>query len=273
MTTEQAKKASGERKRAVKTAPKKYVRLAALPEEKLTFTGRVKRMLRETKIEKNCCKVAFAAGKSYPRGGALDEDIFRCASCTAHFLRGAFLAAGSVNAPTKGRHLEIKTDAAEKADVLVRLMAESGLEAKSFTRRTSNIVYFKDGDSIFSFLSLVGAQKCAFDFLEVMIEKQVRNDCNRKTNFDAANMLKAANAGKRQLEAIRYFYDTGKLEELSDVLQYTARLKYENPSLNLSELAALHEPPITKSCVNHRLSKLISLYERDAGGGKKEKLS
>lgn len=265
-----------ERKRAVKTAPQKYVRssASALPEEKLTFTGRVKRVLRETKIEKGCCKAAFAAGKRFPKGQTdFTAKELRCAACAAHFLRGAFLSAGSVNAPTKGHHLEIKTDAPEKADTLVRLMAESGLEAKCFTRRTSSIVYFKDGDSIFAFLSLVGAQKCAFDFLEVMIEKQVRNDCNRKTNFDAANMLKSANAGKRQLEAIRYFYDCGTLDELSDVLQYTARLKYENPSLNLSELAALHEPPITKSCVNHRLSKLIALYERDAGGAKKEKLS
>lgn len=261
-------------KRAVKSEPKKYIRTGtAASEEQLTFTGRVKRLLRTLKIDKGCCKAAFSLGKSFPKGETTIEQTraFHCTSCASHFLRGVFLTAGSVNAPNKGHHLEIKTDGSAKAVRLVELLAESGLEAKVFTRRSSHIVYLKDGDAIFAFLSLIGAQKCAFDFLEVMIEKQVRNDCNRKTNFDAANMQKAANAGRRQLEAIRYFYDAGTLEELSEVLQYTARLKYENPSLNLSELAALHDPPITKSCVNHRLNKLIETYERACGLPVKEK--
>ncbi|MGN1122361.1 MAG: DNA-binding protein WhiA [Eubacteriales bacterium] len=233
--------------------------------QKQTFTGEVKQVLAAAKIEKSCCKKAYAYGSRLFKGSdftLIDRSVLRCPSCAAHLLCGVFMSSGSVNSPDKGHHLEIKTGSKPAADELVILLAENGFEARVSTRRSSSIVYFKDGDTIFGFLSFIGAQKCAFDFLETMIEKQVRNDCNRKTNFDAANMVKAANAGRRQLEAIRYFYDNGKLDTLSDVLAYTARLKYENPSSNLSELAALHDPPITKSCVNHRLAKIIEYYEK-----------
>lgn len=239
-----------------------------MPKNKITFTGEVKALLMGAKIDKKCCKKACAYGEGFYKSGnftVIDRSYLKCPGCAAHFLRGIFLASGSVNAPDKGHHLEIKTDSEAGADELAVFLAENGFDAKVSKRRSANIVYFKDGDTIFAFLSFIGAQKCAFDFLEVMIEKQVRNDCNRKTNFDTANIQKAANAGKRQLAAIRYFYDNGKTDMLSDALAYTARLKAENPSLNMNELAALHVPPVTKSCVNHRLTKIIEQYEKESG--------
>ena len=255
-------------KRAVKTPPKKYIKAPGGSEEKLTFTGKVKKSLHGSKIEKLCCKAAYAAGLAFPKQSeesGIDRGLFRCSACAPHFLRGVFMASGSVNSPEKGHHLEMKVSGRDKAASLAKVLEENGFEAGISARRSSDIVYFKDGEVIFGFLNYIGAQKCAFDFLEVIIEKQVRNDCNRKTNFDAANMLKTATAGKRQLDAIRYFYETGEIDTLSEVLQTTAALKLENPSLNLSELAALHEPPITKSCVNHRLNKIIEIYEKASG--------
>lgn len=253
------------KRKAVKSPPKKYTKAASVSDEKLTFTGKVKKSLRGAKIEKLCCKTAYAAGLAYPKQAentGIDRKLFRCSACAPHFLRGVFVCSGSVNAPEKGHHLEMKVNGRKKAEELSAVLAENGFEAGISARRSSDIVYFKDGEVIFGFLNYIGAQKCAFDFLDVLIEKQVRNDCNRKTNFDAANMVKTAAAGKRQLDAIRYFYQTGEIDTLSDVLQVTAALKLENPSLNLSELAALHEPPITKSCVNHRLNKIIEIYEK-----------
>lgn len=138
------------------------------------------------------------------RVSRLTAVLFRCSACAPHFLRGVFLASGSVNAPEKGHHLEMKVDSREKAKALAEVLSESGFEAKISARRAADIVYFKDGDVIFGFLNAIGAQKCAFEFLDVLIEKQVRNDCNRKTNFDAANMAKTAAAGKRQTDAIRF---------------------------------------------------------------------
>lgn len=235
--------------------------------EKLTFTATVKKALADAKIDKGCCRKAYAYGLEVFKGDFtyIDRAYIRCPSCAAHFLRGVFVQSGSVNAPQKGHHLEIKTAGKPEADELAILLSENGFEAKISVRRSKNIVYFKDGDTIFGFLSFIGAQKCAFDFLEAIIEKQVRNDVNRKNNFDTANMQKTASASKKQLEAINYFYNTGKINTLSDVLRVTAELKHENPSLSLAELAELHEPPITKSCANHRLAKIIEYYESVTG--------
>ena len=233
-------------------------------DEKSTFTTKVKTYVAETKIVKSCCKKAYAYGKQLFKSTDftyIDREYMKCPACSGHFMRGVFVEFGSVNSPEKSNHLEIKTDGAPQADEIVILLSENGFDAKISKRRNKSIVYIKDGDTIFGFLSFIGAQKLAFDFLEVMIEKQVRNDCNRKINFETANMQKTANAGKRQLEAIEYFYKTGKLDTLSDVLRVTAELKKENPSVSLEELAALHEPPISKSCVNHRLSKIIDCYK------------
>lgn len=235
-----------------------------MKEIKRTFTMDVKDALSETKIVKGCCKRAYSYGKNLfkePDFSYIDREYLKCPACAGLFLRGVFVSCGSVNSPEKERHLEMKTDGTPQADELAILLAENGFDAKISKRRNKSIVYFKDGDTIFGFLSFIGAQKIAFDFLEVIIEKQVRNDCNRKINFETANMQKTANAGKKQLEAINYFQKTGKFDTLSDVLRTTAVLKIENPDLSLEELASLHTPPISKSCVNHRLNKIIDKYK------------
>ncbi len=233
--------------------------------QKETFTSSVKAVLSSLKIEKSCCKKAYTYGQSVLADEFfvdIDRSLCKCPSCAAHLVRGIFMASGSVNAPDKGHHLEIKTQSKPRADELIIFLAEHGFEAKVSARRGESIVYFKDGDTIFAFLSFIGAQKCAFDFLEVMIEKQVRNDCNRKTNFDTANLAKTAAASGKHLEAIRYLEKSGELENLGDMLLYTAKLKLANPSVSLGELASLHEPPVTKSCVNHRLAKIVAEYEK-----------
>lgn len=233
--------------------------------KKTTFTAEVKKVLADTKADKACCKKAYAYGVGFFEKDMpyLDREYIKCKTCLTCFLKGVFVGYGSVNSPEKGHHLEIKTPGKPEADELAAVLSEAGFDGKISKRRTKNIVYFKDGDTIFGFLSYIGAGKYAFDFLEAIIEKQVRNDCNRKTNFDTANMQKTANASKIQLEAINYFYDSGKIDSLSDVLKVTAELKHENPSLSLYELAEIHNPPITKSCVNHRLSKIIAQYEKE----------
>lgn len=240
--------------------------------EKMTFTAEVKKTLDDIKPEKSCCRHALAYGKEIFRSDSftyIDKEYMKCPSCTPCFMRGVFCTGGSVNAPDKSRHLEIKVPGKPEADELTILMLENGFEAKISKRRDKYIVYFKDGDKIFDFLSYIGANKCAFEFLDTILENQMRNDINRKNNFDTANMAKTAAAAKRQVEAIAYFYNSGRMSELSDTLRVTAELKYENPDLSLKELAELHNPPITKSCANHRLSKIIEYYM--AAEGIKEK--
>jgi DNA-binding protein WhiA len=226
---------------------------------KKTFASSVKGELTAIK-EKRCCKKALANAESFLTENALIErENFVCDECKNAFLRGVFLKCGSVNAPDKSNHLEMKVGSEMNADEMCIFLRETGLEAKVSKRRGKYVVYFKDGDTIFHVLSIMGAQKCAFDVVNTQIEKNIRNNVNRVNNCEMANMQKSANATVRQLDAIRELMDDGKFDTLPEKLLYTATLRRDNPDLSLTDLANAHEPPITKSCVNHRLEKIIKL--------------
>ena len=226
--------------------------------EKTTFTKEVKSALENIKGEKKCCKKAREyAGVFLDNNAIIDKGIFKCDDCRGAFLRGVFLRCASVNSPEKENHLEFKLANEMNADELCVFIRECGFEAKESKRKNTYIVYFKDGETIFEFLSFICANKCAFEFLNTIIEKQIRNNCNRVTNCEYANMQKTANASARQLDAILKLSENGILETLPEKLLYTAKLKLDNPDMSLSELAAIHEPPITKSCANHRLERII----------------
>ena len=227
--------------------------------EKMTFTGEVKEALSSVK-EKRCCKKALANADSFLSENALIErENFSCDECKNAFLRGVFLKCGSVNAPDKGGHLEMKVGSEMNADEMCIFLREMGLEGKISKRRGKYLVYFKDGDTIFHVLSVMGAQKCAFDVVNTQIEKNIRNNVNRVNNCEMANMQKSANATVRQMEAINELMRDEKFDSLPEKLLYTATLRRDNPDLSLTDLANIHEPPITKSCVNHRLEKLIKI--------------
>lgn len=229
--------------------------------QKTTFTSEVKEALSSVK-EKKCCKKSLANAEKFLFENALiDRDNFACDECRNAFLRGVFLKCGSVNAPDKSNHLEMKVGSEMNADEMCIFLREMGLEAKVSKRREKYVVYFKDGDTIFHVLSVMGAQKCAFDLVNTQIEKNIRNNVNRVNNCEMANMQKSANATVRQLDAIRELIKDERFDTLPDKLLYTATLRRDNPDLSLTDLAAIHEPPITKSCVNHRLEKIISIAE------------
>ena len=228
--------------------------------EKQTFTKTVKDALSAVKGEKKCCRASREYANLFLEHNTLiDRSVFKCPECKSAFLRGVFIRCASVNAPDKSNHLEFKLHNEMNADELCIFIRECGFEAKTSSRKNTHIVYFKDGETIFQFLSFMGANKCAFDFLNTIIEKQIRNNCNRVTNCEYANMQKTASASANQLEAIERLDKSGRLETLAPRLLYTAKLKLENPDMSLSELAAVHEPPITKSCVNHRLEKIMDI--------------
>ena len=227
--------------------------------EKTTFTSEVKEALLSVK-EKKCCKKALMNADRFLLENALiDRDNFTCPECRNAFLRGVFLRCGSVNAPDKQSHLEMKMKNEMNADEMCIFLREMGLEAKISKRRETYVVYFKNGDTIFHVLSVMGAQKCAFDLVNTQIEKNIRNNVNRVNNCEMANMQKSANATVRQLDAIKVLTDDERFDTLPEKLLYTATLRRDNPDLSLTDLASIHEPPITKSCVNHRLEKLIKI--------------
>ena len=184
----------------------------------------------------------------------LEEDC-----CRAAFLRGAFLAGGSVSDPQKSYHLELSTSHHSVSREVLALMRELGLEAKSSQRKENMVLYFKQSDRIEDFLTCIGAPVSAMEVMNAKLEKDLRGKVNRRVNCDAANLDKAVEAALAQVEAIRRLEGDGRLAALPDKLQEAARLRLAHPEDTLSQLAEQCDPPATKSALNHRLRKLVEL--------------
>lgn len=179
--------------------------------------------------------------------------------CRNSFLRGAFLAGGSVTDPEKRYHLEFATGHIKVGAETLALMLDMGLSPKQTERGGSCILYWKQSDLIEDFLTFLGAPVCAMKVMEAKVEKDLRNGVNRRVNCDTANLTKAVDAAQEQLAAIRRLEADGTMESLPDKLRQTARLRKENPEATLAELAQLSTPPMSKSAMNHRLRKLLEL--------------
>lgn len=186
--------------------------------------------------------------------GLLEEEC-----CRASFLRGVFFAGGSVTDPLKRYHLELATSHLQVSRELEALLRDNGFPPKGLSRNGSYITYFKQSDQIEDFLTLLGAPVAAMNVMSAKMEKDLRNSVNRRINCDNANLDKAVDAALEQTEAIRRLMDAGLMEQLPDKLRETAAARLENPELSLSELADSFVPPVTKSCLSHRLRKLTGL--------------
>jgi DNA-binding protein WhiA len=186
--------------------------------------------------------------------GLLEE---KC--CRAAFLRGAFLAGGSVTEPAKGYHLELATSHAQASRELLALLTDMGRQPGQALRNSSQVTYFKNSEQIEELLTLMGAPVSAMELMNAKAEKELRNGVNRRVNCEAANLDKAVDAAQEQLEAIRRLYELDRVEGLNAALKETIVLRETYPELTLSQLAEEFEPPITKSCLNHRMRKLMEL--------------
>lgn len=183
--------------------------------------------------------------------------VLEDACCKQSFMRGAFLAGGSVTDPDKRYHLELVTSHLKVSDEARAILQELGFEPKDARRAGSSILYFKQSDRIVDFLTMIGASLCAMKIIQAKMEKEVRNGVNRRVNCDTANLTKAVDAAQEQLAAIRHLRDCGRFEQLPDKLRQTALLREENPEATLAELAELTEPPVSKPAMSHRMRKLI----------------
>ena len=180
--------------------------------------------------------------------------------CKAAFLRGAFLAGGSVTDPEKGYHMELSTthqSVARETNVLIR-------EAMTFSpkiakRGGGQVLYLKQSEQISDFLTYLNAPVAAMGIMETRLEKELNNKVNRRCNCDDANTSKVVEAAQEQLSAIRFLKESGLLEKLPEKMKQAATAREKNPSASLSELAAMMDPPITKPAMNNRMKKLIQL--------------
>ena len=177
---------------------------------------------------------------------------------------GAFLAGGSVTDPMKGYHLELSTSHYHVGRELPALLREAGFEPKETQRKGSRVVYFKQSHHIEDFLTWLGAPVSAMAVMNAKLERDLQGRVNRQVNCDSANLDKTVAAAREQLAAIERLRESGRLETLPDKLQEAAVLRLENPELNLSQLGALCDPPVSKSALNHRMRKLMELAG-DAG--------
>ena len=186
--------------------------------------------------------------------GILEDDC-----CRVSFARGAFLTGGAVTDPAKSYHLEIVTAHYNVSRQTYSLLLELEFLPKETSRAGNYIIYFKNSTAIEEFLTLIGAPIHAMKLMSTKIEKDMRNSVNRKVNCDTANVSKTVDAASVQIEAITKLKTDGTLENLSSKLQQAAMLRIDNPELSIKELADISTPPVTKSCMNHRIRRLTEL--------------
>ena len=182
--------------------------------------------------------------------------------CKAAFLKGAFLAGGSVTDPAKGYHIELTTTHSSVARECHSLMDEVlGFQPKTATRGGGQVLYFKQSDLISDFLAYLGAHISSMGIIEAKLEKDLNNQVNRRCNCDDANTSKVVEAAQQQLSAIKWIRDNGLLQSLPLKLLQALNAREENPEASLTELAAMMEPPISKPAMNHRLQKLVQIAQ------------
>ena len=184
--------------------------------------------------------------------------------CKVSFLRGAYLAGGSVTDPGKGYHLELATThqaVARETELIVREVMD--FAPKTAARGGAQVLYLKQSEQISDFLTCLGAPVAAMGIMEARLEKELNNKVNRRCNCDDANTSKVVEAAQEQLAAIRKLRARGQLEGLPGKLRQAAAAREEHPESALTELAEMMEPPIFKPAMNHRLKKLVELAKGD----------
>ena len=191
------------------------------------------------------------------------SSIFKCSSCREAFVRALFCACGTVSDPRKSYTLEIRVPTQSRAQILSKLISELGLSEPCITERNGAYgLFYRNESSIEDMLTACGASKSLFIFLDATVEKDLRNTENRATNCVAKNISKSVTAAAVQVSAIEALIANGMFDELADDLKKTANLRLEYPDVSLTELVQLHKPSISKSGLNHRLSRLIEEAKR-----------
>ncbi len=185
----------------------------------------------------------------------------QCPHCATYFLRGVFLAAGRITDPAKAYHLEISLDDRAKY-MMPFLNREYNLALKYTERRAERLLYLKDSSLVEEFMTLLGINEAAFRFMNCKIEKQFRNEANRRTNCEAGNIARSVSAAQKTVRAIERLAADKLLSSLPEELESVARIRIEHPEASLVQLAGMMTPPLTKSGINHRLQKVLDYAKK-----------
>jgi cell division protein WhiA len=201
---------------------------------------------------------------SWERVEGILPELIKQSCCKRAYLRGAFLAAGSVNDPDSGSyHMEIVSTYHDHSQALLDLMNFFHLHARMIERKKGYVVYIKEGDKIGEFLNIIGAHPSLLRFENIRIMKDMRNSVNRLVNCETANLNKTIQAAMRQIENIRLIEEEIGLDQLPARLREVAEARLKHPDVNLAELGQLLPGgKVSKSAINHRLRKLDELANR-----------
>ncbi len=202
----------------------------------------------------------FGYDKPY-KSYTINKSQIECEECLSCFLRGAFLACGVILAPSKGYHTEFVFSRFNLSRDMFGFMSSHSLDVKYSKRANKYVVYSKESESIVDLLHLLGAQDAAFELMNRKIERDIRNNVNRVANCELANLQKTVSSSIIQINAINKIINSKGLDFLSDKLKETASLRLEFPDISIGELSKKHSRSVSKSCVKHRLEKIILMSE------------
>ncbi|MCM1308477.1 MAG: DNA-binding protein WhiA [Butyrivibrio sp.] len=212
-------------------------------------------------------KILMAA-KLMDGDGSIDRDLSLVSTvgisnmcCKRAFLRGAFLAGGSMSDPEKAYHLEIVTSGPKKSEQIAKAANAFDLGAKIALRRNYYVVYIKESSQIADMLNVTGAHVSLMELENVRVLKEVRNSVNRKVNCETANLNKTVSAAVKQIEDINYIGERAGLDSLNEGLEQIARLRLRYPDMPLKDLGGLLSPAVGKSGVNHRLRRISQIAD------------
>ena len=194
-------------------------------------------------------------------GLSVDDLVLQQPCCKRAFIRGTFLAAGSVSDPNKGYHFEIVCHNKKQADQIERVMNSFDVEAKQISRNGKYVTYLKEGAQVVEILRVMEASHSVMELENIRVVKEVRGTINRKVNCETANIGKTVSTAVRQIEDINLIDQHIGLENLSEQLQEIAKVRLEYPDTPLGALGQYLDPPIGKSGVNHRLKKLAKIAD------------
>lgn len=192
----------------------------------------------------------------------VDKLLLKKDCCRRAFIRGTYLAIGSMSNPEKGYHMEFVFDHEDMAEEFIQILKTFSIGAKMVLRKKNYVVYIKDGEEIVDMLNIMGAHISLMNLENTRIMKDMRNSINRRVNCETANIAKTVNAATKQVEDIMFIRKNYGLHKLPDNLRQVAEVRLAYPEASLVELSQLMDPPVGKSGVNHRLRKLSELAER-----------
>ena len=201
-----------------------------------------------------------ATGEAEPED-AVKGLLIQQSCCKRAYIRGAFLAGGSISDPNKSYHFEIVCRSIPQAEQLRDVINSFDMDAKIVARKKYQVVYLKEGSQIVDILNIMEAHVALMNLENVRILKEMRNSVNRKVNCETANISKTVNAAVKQLADIEYIRETAGLSYLPENLKEMALLRLEYPDAPLAELGTYLNPPVGKSGVNHRLRRISEMAD------------